>query len=493
MKSKKSPSAQAQSKQTKEKLDFDKPVELKAKNQENLDKDSTSTTNLQVPSEIPTHPQTEPPLYENNNYFTSTATAAPIVSSLRAQLRKDQWDKDPSGLGFFLHQAKGKPSNIIEHYITSPGDISLLPWDEALQIIDKFGLLTAKLHLIFSAYTMRQEKPWESQFTLKGSDLISEIGWDKTHKIPTYEKLKSLAMGAFALDCLTIKATWVEGKHRKGGILASVEISRMWNVRVELVGQQNLAGKIEQPEECYITVQPGLWTDSFLNKAGAEAKKALYQFGYLAQDILKIDPYHDELALRLGLHLTVESRCHISGIYKVQTLLEALLPKTVIDEARLNRDKARKLTNRWNHALEVLLRLKRAFQIEFDSATYPEELRPGSKTRKPRGYFEQLLTAKITILPPEPIPELIITKAKPLPESSPSSPKSQKVDSPATDPIDLTSTQIRKARQAKGWSQAKLAGWLGVTQAFISHLEKGNRPLSKEMEAKLKKLLEIQD
>ncbi|NQZ64707.1 MAG: hypothetical protein HRT59_22190, partial [Crocosphaera sp.] len=35
---------------------------------------------------------------------------------------------------------------------------------------------------------------------------------------------------------------------------------------------------------------------------------------------------------------------HISGIYKVQTLLEALLPKTVIDEARLNRDKARKLT-----------------------------------------------------------------------------------------------------------------------------------------------------
>ena len=85
MKSKKPTPAQAQSKQTKEKLDFDKPVELKTKNQENLDKDSTSKTNLQVLSEISPHPQTEPPLYHKDNHFTSTATAAPIVSSLRAQ------------------------------------------------------------------------------------------------------------------------------------------------------------------------------------------------------------------------------------------------------------------------------------------------------------------------------------------------------------------------------------------------------------------------
>lgn len=82
----------------------------------------------------------------------------------------------------------------------------------------------------------------------------------------------------------------------------------MWNVQIELTGQQNLEGKIDQSDEVYITVQPGLWTHAFLNKAGCFAKKALYQFGYLAQDILKIDAYHDELALRLALHLTMESR-----------------------------------------------------------------------------------------------------------------------------------------------------------------------------------------
>jgi hypothetical protein len=407
-------------------------------------------------SKIVDLPNTEPPLYRKDEYFTPAATSAPIVSSLRAQLRKDLWDKDPSGLAFFLHRAKGKASNIIEHYITNPGDISLLPWEEALQIIDKFGTNTAKLHLIFAAHTMRQEKPWVNEFNLKISDLIEEIGWEKDTNYPKYEKIKNIAKHAFALDCLTVQATWVEGRHRKGGVMASVETSRMWNVRVHLIGQQNLQGKVEQPEEGFITVRPGLWTDSFLNRAGCEAKKALYQFGYLAQDILKIDPYQDDLALRLGLHLTVESRFHSSGTYKVQTLLEVLLPKTIINEALENRDKAYKLTNRWNHALEVLSELKRSFQIEFDPDTYPEELRPSSKIRKPRGYFEQLLAAKITIHPPDPIPELLATKTQPkqVQFKSDSSPKNVKELTAQT--TTVTGTQIKDARKAKGWSQGHL-------------------------------------
>ena len=162
--------------------------------------------------QIPRSHDVEPPLYQNE-HFTPAATSAPIVSSLRAQLRKDLWDKDPSGLGYFLHQAKGKSCNIIEHHITSPGDISLLPWDEALQIIDKFGTNTAKIHLIFAAHTMRQEQPWVNEFNLKISDLIEEIGWNSNNAYPKYEKIKNIAKHAFALDCLTVQATWVEGRH----------------------------------------------------------------------------------------------------------------------------------------------------------------------------------------------------------------------------------------------------------------------------------------
>jgi DNA-binding XRE family transcriptional regulator len=443
-------------------------------------------------SKIVDLPNTEPPLYRKDEYFTPAATSAPIVSSLRAQLRKDLWDKDPSGLASFLHQAKGKASNIIEHYITNPGDISLLPWEEALQIIDKFGTNTAKLHLIFAAHTMRQEKPWESKFTLSANDIIAELGWDKRTDLKKTQKLKEIAKLAFALGCLTIQATWIEGRGNNR-VSCSVQTSRIWETYIDVQSEQqlNLEKKINESTDVYITVRPGLWTDAFLNRAGCEARKALYQFGYLSQDILKIDPYQDDLALRLGLHLTVESRFHTSGTYKVQTLLEVLLPKTVINEALENRDKAYKLTKRWNHALEVLSELKRAFQIEFDPTTYPEELRPNSKMRKPRGYFEQLLAAKITIHPPAPIPELLAAKTQPRQVKPKIDPPLKNVKEPTAQTTTLTGTQIKNARKTKGWSQEQLAGFLGVSQNLISLIERDKRLINKKLRMKIGKLLEI--
>jgi hypothetical protein len=139
-------------------------------------------------------------------------------------LRPDQWQQDSLGIGYFQHQAKGNPNNIIKHYIANPGNITVLPWDEALQIIDKFGLTTAKLHLIFAAHTMRQDKPWSSQFTLKGSDLIEEMGWDKTTIPQLMRSARTLLWWLFVLDCLLIEATWVEGRHKKGGILAALNL-----------------------------------------------------------------------------------------------------------------------------------------------------------------------------------------------------------------------------------------------------------------------------
>lgn len=208
-------------------------------------------------------PKTEPSLYRKDEYFTPTATSAPIVSSLRAQLRKDLWSEDPSGLAYFLHHAKGNPKNLIEHYITSPGDISLLPWDETLQIIDKFGTNTAKLHLLFAAHTMRQEKPWESKFTLSANDLITELGWDKRTDLKKSQKLKEIAKLAFALGCLTIQATWVEGRGNNK-VSCSVQTSRIWETYINIQSEQlNLEKKIDESTDVYITIRPGLWTDAF--------------------------------------------------------------------------------------------------------------------------------------------------------------------------------------------------------------------------------------
>jgi DNA-binding transcriptional regulator YiaG len=409
-----------------------------------------------------------------------------LISSINAQIRKDLWSKDSNGIACFQHQAKGNTNNYIEHYKTKPGDIEILPWEQAEQIIDKFGFNTVKLHLIFAAHTMNQPVPWEGKFSLKATDVIKYLGWDKRTDIPVHQKLSEIAKTAFVLDCLLVKSVWVEGRNKKGGINASTPTGRMWNVVVAPQGQQNLEGKVEKPEEVYITVQPGLIFYSFLNKAGSRLKEALYQFGYLAQDLLRIDPYHDELALRLAIHLTMDSRVHTTGKYRVETLLKALLPHTVIDEARSDKRKGYELKQRWDHAIKLLMQLR--WQIQFDES-YPEWLQPGSKATKPSDWrkmkiLDWLLQAKLIINPPKPIPELLAAKVEPKPKARKLQP------SGAT---GLTGDQIRKAREAKGWSQRKLAGWIGVTQTLVGYWEKGKRTPSEDMEAKLRQLLEIAD
>lgn len=427
-------------------------------------------------------PVTEPLLF-NNKSVATIPTAALMASSVRAQIRTDLWLESASSVAVFQHEAKGNPSNYIAHYISSPGDISLLPWNEAQQIIDKFGFTSAKLHIIFAAHTMKQETPWHSKFTLKASDIVKEMGWDKNHKKTQTEKLLEIANTAFALDCLLVKAVWIEGRNKKGQIIASAPVGRMWNVYIKPQGQLNFKGEIDSPHEIYITVQPGLWTQDFLNRAGAKSREALYQFGYLSQQVLKIDPYHNEFALRLAIHVTIESRFHTNGEYRVLTLLEVILPRPEIDSARSKPRKTYNLKQNWDSALRLLITL--GWQIEFDPKTYPEKLQPDNSERNPKGYLEQWLAAKIIILQPEPIPVLIASKAKPQPQQLKlaSSPK----------PVLITGASVRKARESKGWNQRKLAGWLGVSQSLIAQIERGQRAICPKLETKLLNLLDIPD
>lgn len=431
-------------------------------------------------------PLTEPRLQN----IVAIPSSVIMFSSIEASLRKDLWKINKDGIAYLEHRAKGNPNNYIEHNITTPGDITLLPWEEAQQIIDKFGFITAKLHLIFAAHAMKTDTPWTSKFCLKATDIIREIAWDKNHQKTKAEKMLEIASTAFALDCLLVKATWIEGVNQKGKIIASTPIGRVWNIHITPVGQLNLEGKIEQPDEIYINVQPGLWTQDFLNRAGAKSKEALYQFSYLAQRILKIDPYHNELALRLAIYLTLNSRVHLNGKYKVKELLETVLPKIAIYEARSEHRQAYKFKKRWDNTINLLIEL--GWQIEFDSESYPQWLRPGSKEKKPKGYLDNLLNAKLTINPPNPIPKLIAYKAKAKVKikHSRSRKKSQPVDD-ISSIRNITGEQIRKARQAKNWSQAKLANALGVSQKFISMIERGERNLNLELILEILQLLEM--
>ena len=429
-------------------------------------------------------PETEPRLQN----IVSVPSSAVMFSSMTAYTRHDLWKTDEKGIAYLEHRAKGDTNNYIEHNITRPGDITLLPWHEAQQIIDKFGLTTAKLHLIFAAHTMNTDIPWTSRFSLKASDIVQELGWEKNHRKTAAEKLIEVASTAFALDCLLVKATWVEGRNSKGQVFGSTPVGRVWNVYIQPFGQLNLEGKVDEPDEIYITVQPGLWTQSFLNKAGAKSQEALYQFSYLAGQILKIDPYHNELALRLAIHITLDSRVRLNGNYGVKELLEAILPKSRLKEMLSNRHQAHQFKKRWDNALNLLIEL--GWQVKFDEKTYFQYLQPGSTLKKPQGYINQLLDANIQIKQPNPIPKLISYKARPK-KAKLGRPRSTRNSKSLIETEPITGHQIKTARQGKNWSQAKLAGFLNVSQKMVSLIERGERNLSPDLYLRVRQVLEI--
>ncbi|WP_204137593.1 helix-turn-helix transcriptional regulator [Halomicronema sp. CCY15110] len=417
-------------------------------------------------------------------------TAIPIASSIKAQLRPELWQRNGDDLAVFTYQSKGNPANFIEHYITNPGDIALLPWEAAEQIINKFGFNTVKLQLIFAARTMAENEPWKSSFTLKATDIIHLLGWDRNHNTSIAEKRNMVAAAAFALSCLMVKSVWIEGRGKRK-LDASIPVGRMWDVLIDSHGQIDLTTKkIDRPEEIYITVSPGGWTKHFLNRAGNKAREALYQFGFLARDILKIDPYHNELALRLAIQLTLDARVRARNRnpyeYKVVHLLEEAIPRRDISLALDDKYKARDLRRRWDKALLLLEEL--GWEIEYDPETYPEWIRPNSDATKPKGWrkvkvIERILQAKLDIRPPHPIP-VLLTKLK--------DPKPQKTLAPEPVSLDtLTGEMIKQGRQERGWTRKELAGFLGISQDYVGKLERGDRPVTEELETRLRKLLKL--
>lgn len=415
--------------------------------------------------------------------ITELATGFPMLSSCQAMLRKDLWF-DNGGIAIAEFRPTANPRNLVEHYISDPDSLEILPWEAAYQIIERLGFNTVKLQFVLAAEAVRCKKPWEETFVLRGSDLTELLGLGKDKRRTKSEQLLEVANTAFTLSCLWATIKWIEKRGKKA---VEVDLSgQMWAIAIktERRKQLDLFCESDSPEgldEIYLEIKPGIWTSTFLNKSGAKVNTALYQYGYVAKNILtSIDPLHDELALRLAIYLVVNSRGHTSGKYRVITLLKAVLPTSEIEIAKTDRDKCRKLVNQWINALRLLSKLE--WKIDYGSE-YPEYLKAEYQAkqgdRKPKGYFEILLSATITIRPAW---QSLLT----LNDASTATRKALKA-SVITDPV--TADQIRAHRKAKGWTQAELAARIGVDRSLISRWERGDRLPSPPEEGKLRALL----
>jgi len=411
------------------------------------------------------------------------ATGSPMLSSAQALLRQDLWRPDEENVPTFRRLfSQGR---VIEHYVTkadpSSRTVEALAGEAAWQIVQQFGLPTAFLHLIFAAYATEQAEPWRGLFELRGSDLLRTLGLEKRTDVPRAEKLREVARQAHLLSSLGVWVVWRESARD-----LSVQMSRMWEVALDIRGPAD-PDRVLAPTEVFLTVRPGLWTEKFLNAAGARAGTALRQFGYLAQTTLRIDPYHQELAAKLAVYLTLMSRRR--STYQVQHLLEALEPAAVLHEVAADRVRRYRFKQRWDEALLTLH--EHRWQLAFDPVTYPVAIRPAwalpmdtpaHLRQLPADYWRLLLAATLTCTPPEPIPALLAAVVEA--ERPPSR-------VPPRLPPPLTGAQVRQARQAKGWSQQELARRVGKSQQWVAFIEQGKRTIHPQDQETLRTLLEL--
>ncbi len=424
----------------------------------------------------------------------------PSLSSISAQLQTDLWPVDVKSIAYTRYHAKHNQSNYLEHYITSAGDIEVLPWDAAEQIMYKFGFNTVKLQLLLAAHAVRQVSPWKSPFTLKASDIIAELGWDKNGGLDLPTKRKQVANIAYTLSCLLVKSVWSAGQpeHKMD---TSTPVGRMWEVLIHPHGPLDWrTGKIEKPDEVYITVRPGLWTAYFLDQAGSKAWETLRQFSNLALKLLRLNPNDDELTLRLAIYLTLDARIRASDPhpyeYQVKPLLAAVLPEDVMQHAQESSENAGSLFDRCNNALKLLGKLgwhpeenspqpdAKAGQTPiFYVKPYPKWLELESSSRKPRGWVDYWLEQRLILKPPLPEPEpiaMLVHSSRP---------------EQTLQPIytgNLTGAEVRAARQARKLTQTELAGLLQVHQSLIARIESGDRPISPVLEISLRQVLGLE-
>jgi len=408
--------------------------------------------------------------------ITGLPTPAPLRAGVESHYRPDKWKRDANNYGVFEAASKTNPTNRVEVFIGGEKDGDILALEAARQVIDLMGIDAAKLQLVFAAHAFNKHHLFNSKFSLKGTEIIKQIGWDKRHRLTGSEKLAELASIAFHIGRMLMQCTWVEGKPKGNKVDVSVSVSPLWVIEVDARGQKNIfTGIVDNPDEVYINVSPGPWTEKWLNRMGFKAGFALHQFGWLATEILKIDPYHDELALKLAIHLTMISRIKVQDKnqyeHKVGTLLEAVELEARINAARQEKREAYNLKQRWDNALILLMSM--GWRVIFDDTTYPEWLRANSQAEKPSDWkkekiIDQLWKAKLTIKPPEPIPTLLAAKSEPLQLKSFAPPKSEPI---------LTGADIRKQRESKGISQTALAEWAGKTKAWLCMVEKGKRKI----------------
>ena len=455
---------------------------MASKSNKKLDAETRTSRSVATKASPGERPKTNPDLFDQGS-LTKVTSSLPIweASNILTQRQQLPWTTDPDGKLIYSHEVNDGQGAICFWVAdnTEEEHPAALAGAAALAVIDTFDIRAACIHLILAAHASQMERPWEEELVIDDRQIEAYLGLQRRTDKNRREKL-ALIEEIVKQPCkITTLISWPRHGKRKG---FTVEEGRLWH----LLGtrhhyQQDIFGNKELTGMSFV-VKAGLWAKYFLNEETAQEQELPVNPGVLPKSLLESVMsiwQHRAGAARLMVWLLFKAQFSPRHPLPVRTLLEVAYGVERVHNAQSDNQLRKKLTNTWDEDLLALH--DRGWQITFDAETYPVEIQPSGfgrdTTRRPRGFFDQLLKAQLLIAPPESWDTANLPSAEAVEESVEIEPAVPK----------LTPEEIKSLRAEKGWSQRKLAMLTGISQGLISMMENGTRTITSDNELILRR------
>ncbi len=408
--------------------------------------------------------------------------------NILAQRQTLSWQSDLEGRFCYhrsVHRGRGSLQfRLAENPFTSEPMTAAAGRDAIAQ----FELRAACVHLIFAAYAVGRDRPWEEPFQLTSQHFEQYLGLDKRKDLTKLNKLTLIKDLVYQTCRCLVTVDWPRQGKVKPFHFSEHAIWQLFDTQYyfeeDAEGCRHLIG-------LSFVIQAGIWAQKFLNQQDAHHQNAFYQYSTLPQSLLVEIFSHwqqHEGSVRLLLWLLFKLRLGGDQRVTIRTLLSVAYGKAKLEEATTVRGSCKRLLKTFENDLEVLYYY--GIKPLFDPQTYPLEIQPlwarvadipedaeaaldfwtedanqllSLTGNAPRNKWQRLLNARLQGF------DLCDDW-----QSAVRRPPKRRRTTPASSFSTLLSAhEIKAARQRQSLSQRALAEQLNKSQSWIRDVEKG--------------------
>ena len=444
-----------------------------------------------------------------NGKTTSFASSMVVWEACNILAQRQPWQTDADGQLCYrraVHRGRGEMRFRLAADVESDLPIPMAT-DKVAQAIAQFDIRAACAHLIFAAYAVTVDCPWEEPFVLNDQHFERYLGLDKRKDLTKLDKLTLIKDLVYQACQLLVALDWPRQGKVKAFSLDEQPVWRLLNVEYyfeeDAQGYRHLIG-------LGFTVRAGIWAKHFLNKRECRRQTAFYQYGSLPQSLLievMSNWQQHEGGVRLLLWLLFKLRLGGDHRLTVRTLLHIAYGEDRLIEAITVRGAHKRLLKTFESDLETIYYY--GLKPLFDAETYSLDIQPlwaraadipddvddalefwvndANQIRSltdtaPRDKWQRLLNARLSGFEPSAEWQQVIRRRAP--KRGRKQPSSVQVE-------QLSGSAIKAARQRQNFTQRTLAEHLGKSQSWVRDIENGRFNIIPEDQARLRQTLEI--